>query len=349
LNTENGNLTHHTTYWYTILNNVYGVWYFTHVYCNDNYDIWLGTINDDNIWIMDGIIIIYVLIRLYLCGLTSTIWWGLIVAYTVVQLTGLMRIMMYELVTVFIIWWLLIDSNTFERGSANSYMGWFSLTLRFILVATFDMNMIMVLTLLIRLSKLPVYGLHQWLPKVHVEASIFRSIILAGIILKMGIVFIGLFGYSMPMIIIGLTSRVFLMFGSDGKVVMAYSSVIHISLCGLVIGWIGIIVGASHVVISPLIFMAVYCRYMNSGSRILSPSFSSWTWGVILIVNLRFPLIGGFMSELYLIVILGRMILIAFILQYVLMGLVHIALFFKIKRLMKVEVKRWIVLFIMLY
>jgi len=72
----------------------------------------------------------------------------------------------------------------------------------------------------------------------------------------------------------------------------------------------------------------------------LSPSFSSWMWRVVLIVNLRFPLIGGFISELYLIVMLGGIILVAFILQYILMGLVHIALFFKIKGLMKVEVKR---------
>jgi len=104
------------------------------------------------------------------------------------------------------------------------------------LVATFDINMIVVLTLLIGLSKLPVYGLHQWLPKVHVEASILGSIILAGIILKMGIVFIRLFGYSMPMVIVGLISGVLLIFRSDGKVVIAYSSVIHMSLCGLVIG-----------------------------------------------------------------------------------------------------------------
>ena len=114
-------------------------------------------------------------------------------------------------------------------------MGWFSLTLGFILVATFDINMITVLILLIRLSKLPVYRLHQWLPKVHVEASILRSIILAGIILKMGIVFVGLFRYSIQMIIVRLISRVLLIFRSDGKVVMAYSSVMHISLCGLII------------------------------------------------------------------------------------------------------------------
>jgi len=69
-----------------------------------------------------------------------------------------------------------------------------------------------------------------------VEASMIRSIILAGIILKIGIVFVGLFGYSIPIIIIGLVSGVLLMFRSDGKVVMAYSSVMHMSLCGVVIG-----------------------------------------------------------------------------------------------------------------
>lgn len=108
------------------------------------------------------------------------------------------------------------------------------------------------------------------------EASIRGSIILAGIILKMGIVFVRLYGSSVPVVVVGLMSRVILMFGSDRKVVMAYSSVMHISLCRLLIGWIRLIVGASHVVIAPLIFMAVYVGYMNGGSRMLGASFSSW-------------------------------------------------------------------------
>jgi hypothetical protein len=70
---------------------------------------------------------------------------------------------------------------------------------------------------------------------------------------------------------------------------------------------------------------------------------------VVLIVNLGFPLVGGFISELYLIVMLGRMILMAFMSQYVLIGLVHTALFFKMKRVVKTEVKGWMILFIMLY
>lgn len=129
-----------------------------------------------------------------------------------------------------------MDSNTFERGGANLYMGWFSLTLGFVLISNFDLRIMVVLVVLIRLSKLPVYGLHSWLPKVHVEASLFGSMILAGIILKIGIVFVRLYRFSVLIVVVGLSSRVLLMFGSDGKVVIAYSSVMHISLCRLLIG-----------------------------------------------------------------------------------------------------------------
>ena len=36
------------------------------------------------------------------------------------------------------------------------------------------------------LVKLPIYGVHLWLPKAHVEAPVFGSIILAAILLKLG-------------------------------------------------------------------------------------------------------------------------------------------------------------------
>jgi NADH-ubiquinone oxidoreductase chain 4 len=34
--------------------------------------------------------------------------------------------------------------------------------------------------------KLPIFGVHIWLPKAHVEAPVFGSIILAAILLKLG-------------------------------------------------------------------------------------------------------------------------------------------------------------------
>merc|ERR1719219_3236079 len=42
------------------------------------------------------------------------------------------------------------------------------------------------LLLLPFLVKLPIYGAHYWLPKAHVEAPTSGSIILAGILLKLG-------------------------------------------------------------------------------------------------------------------------------------------------------------------
>lgn len=349
MNLENRNPPIYIVNGYVIPTYVYGLWSITHIYNHNDYNIWLGTVNNDNIWIIDGILTIYLLIGLYLCRLTITIWWGLLVLLVCISLTGLLGIMLYELVTIFMIWWLLMDSNTFERGGANSYIGWFSLTLGFMLISNFDLGIITVLVILIGLSKLPVYRLHQWLPKVHVEASLFRSMILAGIILKIGVIFIRLYGFSIPLVMVGLVSRVILMFGADRKVVIAYSSVIHMSLCRLLIGWMRLIVGASHIIISPLIFMAVYVGYINGRSRVLSPSFNSWMWRIILIVNLGFPLVGRFLSELYLIVWLRGMVLMSFMVQYTLMRLVHMRLFFKIKRNRKIEVKGWMILFLMLY
>ena len=37
------------------------------------------------------------------------------------------------------------------------------------------------------LVKVPIYGLHGWLPKVHVEAPTWGSVLLAGVIIKIGL------------------------------------------------------------------------------------------------------------------------------------------------------------------
>ena len=87
--------------------------------------------------------------------------------------------------------------------------------------------------------KLPVYGLHYWLPMAHVEAPTFGSILLAGVLLKLGGV--GLIRFS-PLIALDLLKSVFLGYSlvlmvfvtlvcciqSDFKRLVAYSSVSHI-------------------------------------------------------------------------------------------------------------------------
>lgn len=50
----------------------------------------------------------------------------------------------------------------------------------------FDYRMYRILWILAFLIKLPIYGVHLWLPKAHVEAPVGGSMILAGVLLKLG-------------------------------------------------------------------------------------------------------------------------------------------------------------------
>jgi len=49
-----------------------------------------------------------------------------------------------------------------------------------------DYRAFVALFILAFLIKLPIYGVHLWLPKAHVEAPVAGSMVLAGILLKLG-------------------------------------------------------------------------------------------------------------------------------------------------------------------
>jgi len=79
--------------------------------------------------------------------------------------------------------------SSYERGRANIYIIFFGFVLGFGIVISNGMLIIRLILLILRLAKLPIYGLHSWLPKVHVEASIVGSIVLAGAVLKLRILY----------------------------------------------------------------------------------------------------------------------------------------------------------------
>jgi NADH-ubiquinone oxidoreductase chain 4 len=103
--------------------------------------------------------------------------------------------------------------------------------------------------LIIFLVKIPLFIFHIWLSKAHVEAPMSGSIILAGIILKLGgfgiyRVLILIFKnnleynfYFISLCLIGiLILSIVCFFQSDLKILIAYSSVVHIGL--VIIGFL---------------------------------------------------------------------------------------------------------------
>nr|YP_010384945.1 NADH dehydrogenase subunit 4 [Arcotheres purpureus]UPL64942.1 NADH dehydrogenase subunit 4 [Arcotheres purpureus] len=167
------------------------------------------------------------------------------------------------------------------------------------------------------LVKLPMYMFHLWLPKAHVEAPVAGSMILAGVLLKLG-------GYGLIRVL-PLFQKISLMYSwlwvsvslvggliisllclrqIDMKALIAYSSVVHMSLvlCGLVIfscwGLMGgVVVMIGHGLCSSGLFCLANMVYERLGSRSLMvskgllsfmPSMGLW-WFLLSVSNMASP------------------------------------------------------------
>nr|YP_009937419.1 NADH dehydrogenase subunit 4 [Trigonopterus carinirostris]QNT26929.1 NADH dehydrogenase subunit 4 [Trigonopterus carinirostris] len=177
--------------------------------------------------------------------------------------------------------------------------------------------------------KMPMFFLHLWLPKAHVEAPISGSMILAGVMLKMG-------GYGLMRVVkifiqVGLKINIYFMVisllgglivslmcirQSDMKMLIAYSSVSHM---GMVLGgiltfsvvgyWGALVLMLAHGLCSSglfclanLLYERTHSRsiYLNKGFINVFPNLSFW-WFLLCSSNMAAPPSLNLLGEILLI------------------------------------------------
>ena len=176
--------------------------------------------------------------------------------------------------------------------------------------------------------KVPMFPFHTWLPDAHTEAPTAGSVILAGILLKMGLY--GLVRFAMPLFpkgatddltvtLVAVLSIVGIVYGAlvslmqtDWKRLVAYSSVSHLGFCTL--GLIalnpngiagGMLQGLNHGLSTPLLFLAVGIVYDQRHTRAIAdygglanrmPVYTV-LFAISLFASMGMPGLNGFIGE----------------------------------------------------
>jgi len=177
--------------------------------------------------------------------------------------------------------------------------------------------------------KVPMFPFHTWLPDAHTEAPTAGSVILAGVLLKMGTY--GFIRFSLPLLpadpvsrakiihILIFLSLVSIIYGAvvclmqkDMKRLIAYSSVSHLGFCTLGIfaltptGLSGsVLQQINHGISTGALFLIVGVLYERRHTRLISefgglatpmPNFAA-IYLIISLSSLGMPLLNGFIGE----------------------------------------------------
>jgi NADH-quinone oxidoreductase subunit M len=177
--------------------------------------------------------------------------------------------------------------------------------------------------------KVPMFPFHTWLPDAHTEAPTAGSVILAGVLLKMGTY--GFIRFSLPLLpadpalrakiihILIFLSLVSIIYGAvvclmqkDMKRLIAYSSVSHLGFCTLGIfaltpqGLAGsVLQQINHGISTGALFLIVGVLYERRHTRLISefgglatpmPNYAA-IYLIITLSSLGMPLLNGFIGE----------------------------------------------------
>jgi len=177
--------------------------------------------------------------------------------------------------------------------------------------------------------KVPMFPFHTWLPDAHTEAPTAGSVILAGVLLKMGTY--GFLRFSLPLLpadaalrakiihIVIALSLISIIYGAvvclmqkDMKRLIAYSSVSHLGFCTLGIfaltpqGLAGsVLQQINHGISTGALFLIVGVLYERRHTRLISefgglatpmPNFAA-IYLIVTLSSLGMPLLNGFIGE----------------------------------------------------
>nr|QDI94116.1 NADH dehydrogenase subunit 4 [Vespula vulgaris]QDI94129.1 NADH dehydrogenase subunit 4 [Vespula vulgaris]QDI94142.1 NADH dehydrogenase subunit 4 [Vespula vulgaris]QDI94155.1 NADH dehydrogenase subunit 4 [Vespula vulgaris]QDI94168.1 NADH dehydrogenase subunit 4 [Vespula vulgaris] len=363
-----------------------------------------------NLWVGGHIFFFYdyysyslVILSLWICGcmlmirMKKLIEFGiLILLLTLVlcffSLNLLMFYLMFEISLMPIFFMILYGGYSFERYEAIMYMLLYTvvsslpfLWLMLLIFLHYDSLMIMVLSFLIIqlewvlfllclfgfMVKLPMFLFHIWLPKAHVEAPVYGSMILAGVLLKLGsygmlrmiqLFFFNMKDYSYMIITLGIVGGVFMslvcLIQVDMKMLVAYSSIVHMSL--LVSGMMtmsklgmsgGLMMMLAHGLCSSGLFYIVNINYECFGSRLIHVNKGSMNiyptlgmfWFLLCSSNLSAPISLNLISEVFLLISLvsWSMVLIIFLMFLCFLSAAYSLYLFSATQHGQLNTKQW--------